>query len=332
MRPNFTPMNTISKAGLTSVLAFALLPRAGAAPGAESGGSEASIVAVSSKVSADYSRKREADGSYAVEAVAFGKGGIWGGSMSDKTLDRVAFDEVAKLIAGPMAAQHYVSGRGPNDTKILVMVYWGATEPTDHSTNSTATWNLANYSAAALAANHPVEAHFNPSDSYAPFTMATTSTTSYAIRTPEQIDMDNAMTGAMAAVAAEDRSRDDLDARNAAMLGYDGEWDQAATYKSTPLEFRRNELVNEIEEGRYFVVLMAYDFQLLWKQHKTKLLWETRYSIRQRGNDFEKQLAEMSRQASAYFGRPSGGLIRTSMPEGHVEIGQEKVLALGSPK
>jgi len=38
------------------------------------------------------------------------------------------------------------------------------------------------------------------------------------------------------------------------------------------------------------VVLMAYDFQLLWKEKKHKLLWETRFSIRQRHNDFDRQL------------------------------------------
>jgi hypothetical protein len=244
----------------------------------------------------------------------------------------VAFTDVAKIIAEPLSSQHYVSGRDPRQTKLLVMVYWGATQAPEHATNSMASQNLAFYNAAALAANHAQEVHFNPNDSCAPFTMAQSSPTSYAIRSPEQIDLDNAMTGAMAMVAAEDRSRDNLDARNAAMLGYDGAWDEAAAYKSTPLEFRRDQLVTEIEEGRYFVVLMAYDFQMMWKQHKTKLLWETRYSIRQRGNDFGKQLYEMSRQASAYFGRPSGGIVREKMPEGRVEIGPEKVLALGLAK
>ena len=38
------------------------------------------------------------------------------------------------------------------------------------------------------------------------------------------------------------------------MLGYDSDWDEAQVYKGTPLEFRRKELVEELEEKRYFVV------------------------------------------------------------------------------
>ena len=324
-------MKHIPNLALMSLLAAAVVPSAGAAAGNGESGSE-SIIAVSSKVSPDYSRQKAADGTYVTEQIAFGKGGVWGGGERDETLDRMAFTDVARVIAGPLSAQHYLSSRDPKQTKLLVMVYWGATRAPEHASDSVASRTLATYNAAALAANHAQEVHFNPSDTCAPFTMASGPVTNYAIRTPEQIDLDNAMSGAMSLVAAEDRSRDELDARNAAMLGYDGAWDEAATYKATPLEFRRDQLVTEIEEGRYFVVLMAYDFQLMWKQHKAKLLWETRYSICQRGNDFEKQLYEMSRQASAYFGRASGGIVREEMPNGRVDIGPEKVLALGLAK
>jgi hypothetical protein len=160
----------------------------------------------------------------------------------------------------------------------------------------------------------------------APSQMAQSSTTSYAIRSPGQLDADNAITGAMAAVSAEDRAREQADARNASMLGYDAAWDEAVRYKGTPLDFRRKELADELEEGRYFVVLMAYDFRLMWKEKKAKLLWETRFSIRNRGNDFEKQLSAMSREASKFFGQNSGGLVRRALPVGHVEIGEQKVL------
>jgi len=66
---------------------------------------------------------------------------------------------------------------------------------------------------------------------------------------------------------------------------------------------RREDLVDDIEHNRYFVVLMAYDFQVLWKQRKHKLLWETRFSIREQGNDFEKVLPAISRYASSISAR-----------------------------
>jgi hypothetical protein len=94
----------------------------------------------------------------------------------------------------------------------------------------------------------------------------------------------------------------------------------------TALKGRRDDLIAEIEDNRYFVVLMAYDFQMLWKQKKNKLLWETRFSIRERGNDFGKILPAVAQYASQYFGQDSKGLVRQPLPEGHVEVGEPRSL------
>jgi hypothetical protein len=92
------------------------------------------------------------------------------------------------------------------------------------------------------------------------------------------------------------------------------------------MEFHRQDLIDELEDNRYFVVLMAYDFQLLWKEKKHKLLWETRFSIRQRHNEFDRQLASMAKEASRYFGQDSHGIIRKPLPEGRVTLGEPKVI------
>jgi hypothetical protein len=84
--------------------------------------------------------------------------------------------------------------------------------------------------------------------------------------------------------------------------------------------------LDEIEQNRYFVVLMAYDFQLLYKEKKHKLLWETRFSIRQRNHEFDKDLPSMAQYASQYFGQDSNGLIHKEIPLGRVDIGQVKSL------
>jgi hypothetical protein len=135
------------------------------------------------------------------------------------------------------------------------------------------------------------------------------------------------MTGALAAMAAEDRARTQLDAQNAGMLGYDTLWDANSLPNGTALESRRQDVLNELEARRYFVVLMAYDFQELWRHKRHKLLWETRFSVRERGNDMSRELAGMAASASRYFGQDSGKLIHAALPEGHVEVGPIKVLA-----
>jgi len=75
-------------------------------------------------------------------------------------------------------------------------------------------------------------------------------------------------------------------------------------------------------------VLMAYDFQIAWKDKKHKLLWVTRMSVRQKGNDFGRALPAMTRYASQYFGQNTKGLIRRPLPEGHVEVGQPRSLGV----
>ena len=293
-------------------------------PAQKGEGSEA--VAISSRVSSDYVRPRLADGSLQKETFAFAKGGLWRGTEAGTT-EMPDFMDVARTIARPLAVQGYLSSRDPETTRLLIMVYWGTTRTPEHTTDSISSQNLQIANAAALAANAPQIARFNPNDSCAPMQVTQASTTSYAIRTPDQIGLDNAMTGAMAMAAAEDEQRNQIDAVNASMLGYDSWWAQTAQFEGTPREYRRRDLMDELEARRYFVVLMAYDFQMMWKEKRAKLLWETRFSIREQGNDFSRQLPAMAGSAAAYFGKDSGNLIHKPLPEGHVEVGTIKELA-----
>ena len=75
---------------------------------------------------------------------------------------------------------------------------------------------------------------------------------------------------------------------------------------------------------------MAYDFQRLWQHKQRKLLWETRFSIRERHNDFSRALAAMAENASRYFGQDSHGLIRKRLPDTYITFGEPKVLGYES--
>jgi hypothetical protein len=130
----------------------------------------------------------------------------------------------------------------------------------------------------------------------------------------------------MASVLAENYQRDQVDMRNAMLLGYDSALAELSNVGATPQTRLRDDLIADIEESRYFVVLMAYDYQALWKQKKHSLLWVTRFSVRARGADFEKLLPSMVGYASQYFGHDSRGLLRRPLPEGHVEIGEPRSL------
>ncbi len=254
------------------------------------------VTAVCSRVSSDYVRARQADGSFRSEYYSFGKGGHWGGEISDDSIDRLHFEDVAQVVAAPLAAKNYLPATDPGATKLIIMLYWGTTAVPGPSSDSIAYGELS-----------AAQANVSGSDA----SMAE-------------------LSSALTMMAMYNEVRDRLDFKNAGMLGYDSEGvigtDYGNNIRGTAFGAKRQELIDEIEENRYFVVLMAYDFQLMWKQKKHKLLWETRFSINERHNQFDKALPVMARYASQYFGRPSKGLVRTQIPEGSVEVREVKSL------
>jgi hypothetical protein len=292
---------------------------------------DGNVTVVSSKVAPGYVRSARPDGSFKPETFALGNGGRWTGTVVDGTIDKVVFMDVARAIAGPLAAKGYVSSSDPKATQQLIMVYWGRTS-TPERFESTASSSLLQTATAKAAAIHGANAQFTTfsGETVVPPSMSMTCGKFDPATTVDQvtgqIDADNAMTSAMSLVAAENHSRDLMDAKNASLLGYDSWWDATSDSRGTPLEHRRQDMIDELEHDRYFVIIMAYDFQKMWKQKQHNLLWETRFSVRQRGIDFEKALPLMAKNASKYFGRDSHGLLHEDLPDGHVEVGPLETL------
>jgi hypothetical protein len=275
---------------------------------ARAGGASDGITAVSAKTSKDYFRAKLPDGSFQSEYYSFGQGGNWGGEIKDLTIDKLSFLDVAHVIAVPLAERNYLPAKDPDKTRLLIMVYWGTTAVPESADNSVAYSNYNNAEAALKRAMNP--------------------------HSPEPIMAQNAVIAewsvAMTIVNIENQQRTHTNWKNAAMLGYDSAGVIGTEYgnhvRGSALGGYRDDLLSEIEENRYFVVLMAYDFQLLRKQKKHKLLWETRFSIRERNHQFDRDLSSMARYASQYFGQDSHGLIRMEVPLGHVNIGEVKSL------
>jgi len=317
--------------GPVACLLVSPVVRASGEPGSDA------VTVVSSKVSDGYSRIRQPNGSYAPETYTFGEGGHWTGTVKDGSIDSVRFIEVARAMAEPLAHQSFVPSRDPRATKQLIMVYWGRTSTPERFDGSASAGILQR--AAADAASHKAlgdqrtlfsQQVVTPPAVTMPCAKFDPATTTDQIT--GSIDADNAMTGAMSLVAAENHSRDQQDAKNASLLGYDVWWDSTANFKGTPLEHRRQDMIDELEHDRYFVILMAYDFQTMWKQRKHKLLWETRFSVSQHGVDFDRELPLMAMNASRYFGQSSNGLARDSIPLGRVDVGDLKTLGVVAAK
>jgi hypothetical protein len=273
------------------------------------------ITAVNSKVSDDYVREKLADGSFKPEYYAFADGGNWGGDIKDKTIDTMTFSDVAHVIAGPLADRKYLPARDPKATRLLIVVYWGTTVVPGPTSDSMA---LSRFQDAQDNLNqYMVSSAISPGHKYVAGGAAADAAMSE-------------MTAATSILNMENEASNRIDFKNALMLGYDSPGligtEKGIYAKGTAWEVERDELYAEIEENRYFVVLMAYDFQTLWKDKKHRLLWETRFSINERRNAFDRALPAMASYASRYFGEPSHGLIREEIPEGHVNVGEPRLV------
>ena len=89
---------------------------------------------------------------------------------------------------------------------------------------------------------------------------------------------------------------------------------------------RYNDLVADVEETRYYIIISAYDFDQLVNHQKKKLRWQTRVSVRAPGNRFDDSFAAMLKGAARYFGQDSGKLVRGEESKGVVELGDLKFL------
>lgn len=281
---------------------------------------DSEVIAVSSHASEDYVRTKLPDGTFAPETYAFGEGGAWNAPMRDPSFDKVRFIDAARTIARPLATQQYLPSRDPKQTKLLIMVYWGMTTGSSGASGSLAYQALQGGQAIqALKAAPP------PPPAGASKGAVGQSSMDMGQGSVEDGSL-SARDFAITMITAQNVARDRTDLHNAGILGYDTDLRKTEGLDITAMRWRRQSLIEDLEDNRYFVVLMAYDFQLLWKEKMHKLLWDARFSIRERDNEFDKQLESMTQAAARYFGRNSGGIQRHDLPAGSVKLDEIKIL------
>ncbi len=280
---------------------------------------DAGVVAVYAAASPAYTRTPLPGGGFKPETYAFGEGGRWGGSLNDFSIDRLRFLDVARLLGPSLAARQYVPAdpKAPDRTDLLLMVYWGTTSGTNDAASG------PEYQIAQSLE------HLNPAG-MAPLPQSRGSSVAGSGEQQQRAALDGGRDSALAQadmmIAMANRRRDRTNAENAMILGYLPDLRRTDGYQGTALDFIRGDIVDDIEESRYFVVLLAYDFQLLWKQKQRRLLWEARFSLPERRSEFDKALLVMAQQASRYFGGDSHGLVRQRLPDVNVIIGNPKLL------
>jgi len=274
------------------------------------------VTAVFSQVANGYKRQIGPDGSPKTEYYAIANGQYMKGAFGDASIDDVKFPTIAGTVAQFLAKQNYHLANDMASADLLLMISWGTTTPFNDGPYQNnlnqfyAAQNLVTQTAAA-AANIPlsIEGIQSPAASVA-----------QAARSAYEQEL-------MVMTMFQDM-RMRSNEQNARLLGYMEE----INYRNNPSRFAGagsafDDLITDIENERYFVIIAAYDFQVALKEGKSKPLWVTRVSIQKDGNRFDKALAAMVSRASDYFGEESRRLVR-QYHQGEVKIGELKVISV----
>jgi hypothetical protein len=257
---------------------------------------EASIAA-SATAGSDYVRSTDETGALRPESYVFAEGKFFSGGTKDGSLERMTFADITKTMAVSLAKQNYFPAADLNSAQLVIMVHWGTTDIYEDP--------LRELNQQAL--NDATSAY---NASIAETGRADPSALNMALSDRE---------GTQAGVA-------DAINRNAQLLGY-----------ARALQRERRELApttaeitmsNELNEERYFVILMAYDNQVRLKEKKSKPLWITRLSVRSVGNNFTEALPTLAKVGAELFGQNRDDLVRvkTLKQRGSVTIGEMEVL------
>ncbi|RXK55319.1 hypothetical protein ESB00_05320 [Oleiharenicola lentus] len=241
--------------------------------------------AVYSKVFNNYVRTPSALGGFKPERIAFANGGPVLGRIRDRSVDNATFKQVVHLLSPALTRQNYVAAANPEDTDLLIYVYWGATD---------------GYGVSSLLSDGTMQ---------------------------QAADMNGDWYGASSLMDEANRRRDSANFSNAGLLGYREALAHHHGLRAWGVHGTvYGDLVADVEEPRYFVIMTAFDFKAAWKEKRLVPLWSTRYNIASQGNNFIAALPDMSMFASRYFGRDSNGLIRRLNPTGKVDMKDVQIL------
>ncbi len=259
-------------------------------------------VAVASTSSEEYAREKFGPAAPKPESYLFFEGKFFGGTTRDPNLEHAQFLAIAKTLGENLVRQNYFPTKDQKKADLLIVVHWGVTT-TYEDPNKQDGLDRLNGAIAAEQAAAPSMDH-------------------------------SALNSELAIADLERGTTENSIAYNSRLLGFRGEIakvENQVSASGSGVTSEEMALRLALNEERYFIILMAYDYHTMKKGTKPTLLWSTRFSIRAPGNSFTQALPVMSRVAADYFGHAVDGLkIETlDAPKGKVEIGIPKVVGDG---
>jgi len=255
-------------------------------------------IVISAVAARDYVRPVGADGQPPPETYAFMEGAHFASATADASEKKMTFDTITRVLAVNLAKQNYFPTRDLTGAKLLIRVFWGTT----------------------LVYEDPQQLE-NMDSLNAAMTQFKSDMDAAGIADPGRVNE------VKSAQAGERGAANLAVTRNAALLGYTHSLDKLSTrIIGTGDEI---ELRHELGEERYFVVLLAYDYEQLRQTKKARLLWITRLSIRSPGNNFTEALPMLALAGAQSYGHNLDDMQRVrvhDLPGGEVKMPEMKVL------
>jgi hypothetical protein len=285
------------------------------------------FVIVNASASKDYTERKFANGVPQPETYVFYEGKYFDGDTRDPSIDHASFMDIAKVLAPNLAKQNYFPTRDAKSANLLIVVNWGTTitDQTGKKSDPETQFELKNeYS--------DVQNYNTAIAGYQDNAAGAVDKGAYSLLPdPNNVTMD-LQTDQANATSAQKYAE-----FNASLLGYSHTLSKEMAVQwasSNGLNAAAESHLSDLNEERYFVILLVYDYQKILRGEvasQPKPLWSVRINIRATGNNFTEALPAMSRVAANYFGKQVDDLKTEQTDVGRntdVEIGDVRVLSV----
>lgn len=246
------------------------------------------------------------------------KGRYFGGLTQDRTMEKMPFDRIARMLAHDLKRREYFPAADFASADLLLVIHWGVTVP-----------SVAEYDENIFHDNTTLQitdareryAEASANGDIAGAEQAMNDLQGYVHDREHQavVYANDAMTGEF------------IGSCNAELLGLKQQLrdDRDALFGSVKAE--TVEIM--VKEERYFVIVFAFDARLLRSEGKLRRLWSARLSTRAAGINFAMAIDRMSNIGGQHFGERVEGVPfeQVKTRKGKVIYGELEVIELGAP-
>lgn len=262
-------------------------------------------IAIKAVASEEYIKSRALDQSKKQQTYQFMKGNFHPGTTADAGMKDVTFEDIIGNMAIHLQRQGFYPLKEPGDSDLIFVVHYGRTSTEPSLEDMLGYTSLEDQGYSDTVANAGAGgATLTPTE------MNATADFGFSMAT-----RDNSASGGEMSLFYK-----------AQLLGM-----EEAFLENNISPSEEYLLKTLLDQERYFIVLVAYDFRKL-KEGKIEPQWVTRYSIRAIGQSFENAIQDLNYVAGDYFGKNLKGLTqKRASDDSRVEMGEIEIIGNETP-